>query len=399
MNLPPATTRQAARVRAFTLIELLFVTLIIGILAALLLPVVSKGKVRARQVDCLNNLKQVGVASHAFAHDHGDGFPFQVSMRDGGTLEFVQASLRQNSDASSAFRHFQALSNELTFPKPLICPADIRTNAPTFQTLDNENISYFVAVTADYTKPDTLLSGDRSMISPGGDSGSILRLGRQTPVGWARGGHEYRGNLLFADGHLENTDSATLQKLVSGFQTPVSVWNPVAKPTTSGSASSGGSSGGGAGSSPTGSGGNGSGSGGGAASGFAALQTVFQTAPDKPASPSSPPPEAPSTPAVAAKPAAPAVAENPPMAAAPEPAPKPATKSPSMANPPPVLEDAPVASKDLRTEPEPTVLVFFVEPERCWPCWIVFIVLSLLGAFVLGVMVHRRRQARRRAAE
>ena len=61
--------------RAFTLIELLVVVAIIGILAALLFPALSKGKQKAQGVYCLNNGKQMIAALRMYADDFADWLP------------------------------------------------------------------------------------------------------------------------------------------------------------------------------------------------------------------------------------------------------------------------------------------------------------------------------------
>jgi len=104
----PAGSRKSA----FTLIELLVVIAIIGVLAALLFPVISRAKESARSAACLSNLHQIGIALQVYVSDNQNHLPV---MFDRGTN-----AMTTNSAPSIDL----VLSNEAGSGAIFRCPSD-----------------------------------------------------------------------------------------------------------------------------------------------------------------------------------------------------------------------------------------------------------------------------------
>ena len=200
-----------SRLIAFTLIELIVVVAVLALLAVTFLPAaigddLLLARQRAQRINCVNNLKQVGISFKVWALDNDDKYPMTVSNRLGGTLEFVAEG--------NAFRHFQVMSNELTTPKLVICPADDRKQASSFADLENKTVSYFVGLDANDSNPAAFLSGDRNITNGVAPVKTVLALNPEIPTGWTETIHINQGNVGLADGSVQQCSSLRLQQAV-----------------------------------------------------------------------------------------------------------------------------------------------------------------------------------------
>ena len=195
---------------------LLVVIAVLAILAAMLLPALASAHDRARRIQCFNNLKQCGLAFRIWEGDNGDKYPMDVPMAKGGTKEFTTGA--------DTFRHFQVMSNELSTPKILVCPADTRVAAINFVHLKNQNVSYFVGLEANDANPQRFLDGDRNITGESDPENGILKLVPGQRVSWTQDIHVNQGNLGLSDGSVQQYSNSGLREALKNSGDPTNTW-------------------------------------------------------------------------------------------------------------------------------------------------------------------------------
>jgi prepilin-type processing-associated H-X9-DG protein len=173
------------------------------IVAALVLPLGVRQTNCSPRINCVNNLKQVGLSFRLWSGDHNDRLPMSFYTNASENLGFP--------DATNVFRYFQVMSNELSSPKIVACPADQRVPAMNFDQLSNSNISYFIGLDADETRPTMFFLGDRDLtiygkqLVPG-----IVAIKSGSKLGWTGKIHKAGGNVALADGSVQELTSTAL---------------------------------------------------------------------------------------------------------------------------------------------------------------------------------------------
>jgi prepilin-type N-terminal cleavage/methylation domain-containing protein/prepilin-type processing-associated H-X9-DG protein len=208
---------------AFTLVELLVVIAILGLLAGLLLPVLSRAKASARGTQCANNHRQLALAWTLYADDHR-GRLVSLTNWVAGNMTIPQES---TNTALLVDPQFSLFTRYLPTPVIYKCPAEMSPFARSVSMNNrlNPNADFWLSgggaryevfttshqirtpaqiyVTVD-ERSDSI--NDRSLCVDMSNTGNANGQGASTPYWWVdlpAGYHSGAGCFSFADGHVE----------------------------------------------------------------------------------------------------------------------------------------------------------------------------------------------------
>lgn len=188
------------KIALFTLIELLIVIAIIGILASLLLPALSKARESTKRIVCLNNMKQINTAFNMYVGDNAEYYP--PYRDDGGVYNAATSHFWHQHLLSPYVNDMQIGRKNIYVPKSIACPSatvDIHYGYSGGVSAPGSNITgTYIPLRIGRAKAPSrtaLIIDSRTVATIGYNSAGNGELDNR---------HLSRMNVLFLDGHIDS---------------------------------------------------------------------------------------------------------------------------------------------------------------------------------------------------
>lgn len=191
--------------------ELLIVTVLLCMVWLVFFPPKGRRNPGVERVNCVANLKQIALGFQMWAEERGKKLPMQIPENQGGTLE--------SALSGKVAPTFVRMSNELNSPKILVCGADQKRSSPRpafWESVTDQNISYFITLDADYGNPRQVLTGDRHIAvgKRNREATGLVLITNASEARWTKLLHGGEGNLALADGSVQQATTRQLTNIL-----------------------------------------------------------------------------------------------------------------------------------------------------------------------------------------
>lgn len=199
---------------AFTLVELLTVIGIIALLAALLFPVFATARGKAREITCVSNLRQIGLAIKMYAQDYDEYYPWAVDPTDKYTPQIWDSFPHWRDLIPGMPLLHEALQPYVRSADLFKCPADTGYDVEDFtgERLDARPTSFRRFGTSYNYRTEIAFRGMREGAFHNPASINVM----MDAAGHWHGGllfDRMRYNVLHGDGHTKNLSRSQLEGL------------------------------------------------------------------------------------------------------------------------------------------------------------------------------------------
>lgn len=194
---------------ALTRLEVMVIIAGLALLVMVALPPLLMARAKRTRIACVNNLNNIGLAFRigTFALQSFVP-PWRAETDLGGTIQHA-------TNPAALWRHFAAISNEISHPKLFICPSDRERRAATSwsEFTNNRFVSYALGLSVSEESPQSILGADRNLRLDGAVlSNAIISFSSNALVTFDRRLHNEAGNLLMGDGSVQQVPSHNLSE-------------------------------------------------------------------------------------------------------------------------------------------------------------------------------------------